>query len=227
MKKFCKNLLENLKERFPNRDLVKSMNVFNIENVLRLDDDQNIVLYGATEIRMLADHYGRIKLYKRSSAKKDYLPALICREDVLIEFSHFKYMIYFSYKNDLKFRALRNDKKWAQLFNLYNERFKSLFILARIVLSFPVSTVACERLFSKKNLIKTKTRNSLKTRTIDMLLRIGLLEFAQFESLQQEVVERFLQTKTRFESKYKKSMEIESKYYFKTKFSFVIKILIF
>ena len=41
-------------------------------------------------------------------------------------------------------------------------------------LTAPVSTVECERGFSRQNLIKTKTRNCLKTVTLENLMRISI-----------------------------------------------------
>jgi hypothetical protein len=166
--------------------------------------------FGKREILVLAEFYGKIKSYKTGS-KKDYLPAISSREDLTIEFSHFKYMMYFTYKNDLGFRHLRNDHRWANLFTLYADRFKSLFTVARIVLSLPITTVSVERLFSKKNLIKTKTRNSLKTTTVDILLRVGLVDYSEFHDKQKDIIDKFMTSKVRFEVKYRDKMEIEGK----------------
>ena len=49
--------------------------------------------------------------------------------------------------------------------------------VADIVLRFmctPVSTVDCERGFSRHNLIKTKTRNCLSTKTVENLMLISM-----------------------------------------------------
>jgi hypothetical protein len=209
IKNFSLSLVQNIKERFPDRELITSMQIFNLDKILKLREDSDVVDYGKREILRLADHYGKIKTYKKGSKKKDYLPALVCREDLLLEFSHLKYMLYFSHANDDHFKGLRNDQKWAALFTLYDSRFQNLFTIARIVLSIPASTVACERLFSRKNLIKTKTRNSLKTSTTDILLRVGLIDYSEFNSLQKDIIDHFLSMKVRFELKYKRHMEIE------------------
>ncbi|KAJ8301785.1 hypothetical protein KUTeg_020772 [Tegillarca granosa] len=50
--------------------------------------------------------------------------------------------------------------------------YPSLGLLAKRLLVLPVSTVDCERDFSKQNLIKTDLRNSIKHASLDNLMRI-------------------------------------------------------
>ncbi|KAJ8321756.1 hypothetical protein KUTeg_000227 [Tegillarca granosa] len=47
-------------------------------------------------------------------------------------------------------------------------------MLAKRLLVLPVSTVDCERGFSKQNIIKTDLRNSLKISTLENLMRISI-----------------------------------------------------
>ena len=46
--------------------------------------------------------------------------------------------------------------------------------LLRLALTVPVSSVDCERGFSKQNLIKTKLRASLKTESVSNLMMMAL-----------------------------------------------------
>lgn len=52
--------------------------------------------------------------------------------------------------------------------------YPSLGLLAKRLLVLPVSTVDCERGFSKQNLIKTDLRNSIKPASLDNLMRISI-----------------------------------------------------
>lgn len=62
---------------------------------------------------------------------------------------------------------------WLDLY-LYEENGKKLFTnlseFVLNVLSLPQSNCVCERIFSKVNLIKTKLRNHLMTKTINGLI---------------------------------------------------------
>jgi len=65
------------------------------------------------------------------------------------------------------------DMFWLEIL-LYKEngekRFPNLVEFVFNVLSLPQSNCVCERLFSKVNLIKTKLRNKLMTKTINGLI---------------------------------------------------------
>jgi hypothetical protein len=211
-KEFCSGLLTNVRERFPHKDLIYSMHVFKLDALLNIetDDDEKLVDFGRKEMMILGEHFGRIKVYKTSSSKRDYLPGIISKDDLTVEYSHFKYMIYLNFGGDKRFCSLSNQEKWHMLFRLYPDRFPNLLMLAKIVFTIPASTVACERLFSQKNLIKNRTRNSLKTKTIDMLLRVSLFETKEFQTQHREIIDLFLSSKTRFELKYRAKVEISS-----------------
>jgi hypothetical protein len=198
---FCSMLLIHVRERFPHKEHISSMHVFELDSLLRInpEDDEKLIGDGRKEILNLGEHFGRIKTYKTSSYKRDYLPGIISRDDLMLEFSHFKYMVYFNFSGDTNFDTMSNQEKWDKLFRLYSDRFPNLFALAKIVFIIPASTVACERLFSQKTLIKNKTRNGLKTRTVDMLLRVGLYEGQEFTGYHRQIIDNFLTSKTRFE----------------------------
>ena len=55
------------------------------------------------------------------------------------------------------------------------EQFPNIVHLIEISQILPVSSVECERGFSKQNLIKTKLRCSLNNDTLDQLMRVGLV----------------------------------------------------
>ncbi|KAH7281139.1 hypothetical protein KP509_36G032200 [Ceratopteris richardii] len=55
------------------------------------------------------------------------------------------------------------------------ETFPNLLKLWQILLVLPISSVPCERGFSKQNIIKNDRRQHLKVDTLDMLMRISML----------------------------------------------------
>jgi hypothetical protein len=59
---------------------------------------------------------------------------------------------------------------------IISELVPDLSLIFERCITVPLSSVACERGFSRLGLIKTKLRNQLKTETLDALMRISLLE---------------------------------------------------
>ncbi|CAI6358465.1 unnamed protein product [Macrosiphum euphorbiae] len=58
------------------------------------------------------------------------------------------------------------DKFWIQIKHLESGQFYELAIFALSAMSLPHSNACCERIFSKVNRIKTKSRNKLITDTV-------------------------------------------------------------
>ncbi|CAI6370300.1 unnamed protein product [Macrosiphum euphorbiae] len=58
------------------------------------------------------------------------------------------------------------DQFWIKIKNLESQQFQELATFALSVMSLPHSNACCERIFSKVNRIKTKSRNKLITKTV-------------------------------------------------------------
>jgi len=58
------------------------------------------------------------------------------------------------------------DKFWIQIKNLESRQFYELAIFALSAMSLPHSNAYCERIFSKVNRVKTKSRNKLITNSV-------------------------------------------------------------
>lgn len=58
------------------------------------------------------------------------------------------------------------DKFWIQIKNLESGQFYELALFALSAMSLPHSNACCERIFSKVNRVKTKSRNKLITDTV-------------------------------------------------------------
>ena len=63
------------------------------------------------------------------------------------------------------------------------EQFPQMLKLLTIALTVPVSSVDCERGFSKQNLIKTKIRAKLKTENVSTLMKtsVNIPEMEKFD----------------------------------------------
>ncbi|KAF0726055.1 Uncharacterized protein FWK35_00025943 [Aphis craccivora] len=59
-----------------------------------------------------------------------------------------------------------SDRFWAYIKDLECEKFKDLAVFSTSVLCLPHSNASCERIFSKINSVKTKSRNKLITSTV-------------------------------------------------------------
>lgn len=62
---------------------------------------------------------------------------------------------------------------YSVLFKKHKDDFPNFLLIAEIVLTWPLSTAACERGFSSMNRTKTIQRSSLAARTLDNNLRIS------------------------------------------------------
>ena len=70
------------------------------------------------------------------------------------------------------FNTINEVDFWKEV--LVHEEFKELQILLETYLALPLSTVECERVFSRVNLIKTDARNTLGMESLNDLLQINL-----------------------------------------------------
>ena len=65
---------------------------------------------------------------------------------------------------------------------------KNWYDFAKMFIVFPMNTAECERGLSRKNLLKAKNRNRLKTLTIDHLMRVSMTPNLDFYSILQWIV---------------------------------------
>jgi hypothetical protein len=220
LKLFGTHLLANIKARFPSRQLIKALNILNLEHLLTKEKDDQLIDYGINDLRIILDQFSVYRLYKINEETDDYYPGLVEGDRVHREFSLFKFMIFHNHKMDTKFRSKSQYGQWAFVFELYGELYAEFFKLIRLVMVLPVSTVSCERLFSLKNLMKTRTRNKLRTNTLDVLLRCSLAPDLEWKEYEQDILKHFVNGRERFVTKYK-DKAIDSKTLFD---SFVIHI---
>ena len=95
-------------------------------------------------------------------------------------------------------------QQWSLMFQCFANSYPDFFKLVQIAFLIPASTVACERLFSLKNNVKTAARSSLRTQTLDQLVRVNYLSQDVFENLKSRIIAEFLASKDRMIAKYSK-----------------------
>jgi hypothetical protein len=207
MREISESLITNIKERFPQTKLLLSTRILCIDEILNETDHEKLVNISVDELKIILDHIALPKEFKTLKGKRDSTLEIVDRYNVLREFSLFKFMLHYNHQDDLEFRELSTEMKWSRVFKLYENLYGSLFKVIRIWLILPFSTVPCERLFSKKNLIKTRIRSRLRTKTLDTLLRCSLASSDTINTLQRDIVDHFLKAKDRFILKYSKKAQ--------------------
>lgn len=158
---YSTNIIDELQQRFPNRQLFTSMKILNPHEWPR--DSHELLYFGDMELENLLEYFEHTNTYNNIQ-----LQALFdinkCRE----EWAGFKMIITRSFSsNDMEVIL-------PLLIQDYNDVFPNIIKLIQIVYCIPFSSVECERGFSKQNKIKTKDRNSLATNRLDMLMRVSL-----------------------------------------------------
>jgi hypothetical protein len=84
-------------------------------------------------------------------------------------------------------------------------KFDQLFILMQIALLTPMTSVPCERGFSRVTLIKTKWRNRMFTKVLDALMRISLVDmtlkfFIAAPNMALQAIDYFVDLRNRYVS---------------------------
>ena len=72
----------------------------------------------------------------------------------------------------IAYKNVDQNELWRIITSL--EEFKILNLITATFLTLPISTVECERVFSRMNKIKTESRARLSTKNLDHLLNICL-----------------------------------------------------
>jgi hypothetical protein len=165
IKPLVEAMIDEITERFPQTQILSNLGIFSDESYAKIHEVQ-IKDFGYSDILNLTDHYGVAKKNLVNPLQTHY--ALINKTGCLMEFDNFK---YFNHLN-----AIPSDQDpFLPVFASKGQNlFPNMFKLFQIVGTIPVSTVECERGFSRQNLIKTKLRNRLSTIHLDQLLRVAI-----------------------------------------------------
>ncbi|MCO5547158.1 hypothetical protein L7F22_000601 [Adiantum nelumboides] len=162
-KEFCNLVIDNLLERFPDKDLV---GCFKALAPCSFPKGKQLKNYGVAEIESLASYYGSAKFLKN----KEQVGPWVDMVQVKKEYQYFKLQAPFEWED----RSLRDT--WVSIARNPTTRAKypMLLILAHLSMLQCASTASCKRGFSIQNIIKSKLRKALTTRSMDALMQISM-----------------------------------------------------
>jgi hypothetical protein len=122
--------------------------------------------YGNAELDTLCEHDGSAKVTNDGCE----LPAALDAVEVKDEWIMFKQLISKNFRS-CTIQVLLQRLTVNQTLSL---QYPNIMKLLTIALTLPVSTVDCERGFSRHNLIKTRLRSCLLTKNVSTLMKIAI-----------------------------------------------------
>jgi Domain of unknown function (DUF4371)/hAT family C-terminal dimerisation region len=158
---YSTSIISELQQRFPNRSLFTSMKILNPREWPK--NSQDLLFFGDDELENLLEYYKHPNIHDNIQCSPLF-DVNKCRQ----EWAGFKIVV----SNNLSSKDI--DIILPLLIQDYNDTFPNIIKLIQLIYCIPFSSVECERGFSRQNQIKTKTRNSLTTDTLDRLMRISL-----------------------------------------------------
>ena len=143
-----------------------SLSAFAIFDPQKLPAETDLATYGDAELEILCEHYGTAKETENGRE----LQPVIHSEETKDEWVVFKQFISQNFQSctiqTLFKRVYQSETVLCQYPNVYK--------LITLALTMPVSTVDCERGFSKHNLIKTGMRARLQTENVSTLIKMSI-----------------------------------------------------
>ena len=144
----AKIVLKNLNERFSDLQRTKNLQIFDLRKLRKLTPaTSEFFAYGKLEVNFLASIF------------------TVDNSQLEIEWRKLKNFV-------IAYKEIESSEIWRNALNL--EELKNLRIIISTFLTLPISTVECERVFSRMNLIKTESRSRLSTENLDLILNVVL-----------------------------------------------------
>ena len=162
---FLDAFVANLNSRFPAADTTL-LTSFSVLDPQKLPGEADLPTYGNAELDTLCEHYGSAKVTNDGCE----LPAALDSEEVKDEWVMFKQLISKNFRS-CTIQVLLQRLTDNQTLSL---QYPNITKLLTIALTLPVSTVDCERGFSRHNLIKTRLRSRLLTKYFSTLMKIAI-----------------------------------------------------
>ena len=163
---FATNLLNSVRSRFPKLEIWDALSIFNpntFPNTVKAK-----ATFGGERLTVLLNHFGE----KRGSNTPP-----ICPVEAKKEWSLFKNHMFAnaeaSPEDESPFTASSLAEQMLSSEQMLRE-FPNMTKLMAIGIVLPVSSVECERGFSKQNVIKTRLRCSVSIERLEQLMRISL-----------------------------------------------------
>jgi hypothetical protein len=173
-KEVSKQLIAAINNRFPDKPIIKSLTIFDFTKWPKPTSDENIQAlnkFGEVQIQILINHF------------KDQL---VDSETTMAHWKIVREIIINNYLNRPDLYGV-----WRALWSECGSDFPSVFTLAAIAFTLPMSTAECERGFSRQNITKTRLRNRLLHPMLDALLRIDINAPNWSDINEQDVLKRW------------------------------------
>ncbi|XP_053373059.1 zinc finger protein 862-like [Mercenaria mercenaria] len=154
--KYLDNLLDNLDNRFEESSMKILTTADKILNPSHLPTyTEEIPAYGNEDLAKIVEWLGPLENY----------PGLIDPTNMKNDYLQFKLVL-----RKLQGKSLKN--VCETLIQRYSESFPDFTVVAKYVLTAPLSSVACERGFSSQNRLKTKLRSRLESTKVSKMIRV-------------------------------------------------------
>ena len=166
-KKISKYALNDIEQRFPNQRIIENYDLFDFAKLRKLNSEETMQ-YTTKLSSLIAFYYPAVSLsnINLNTTLK----------------SEFKLLLEILF-NDKNVKSIEDKNLEDYFLKFLRDMVPELGKLYERVVSLPITTVACERCFSKLNIIKNEIRNQLKIETVDSLLRISSLEEKEYNNL--------------------------------------------
>jgi hypothetical protein len=168
MREWIQKVISNLEARFAESPLITALGILAPDAAAFLRTAAELASYGWKELEFLFEHYGKKKMVNGVR----FEPYSSCDYGTLRQ----EFRIFKQWASTTFFRKSLADT-WSGIASVqsYYEQVPNLIKLAFIGMVCFVSTAYCERGFSRMNLIKSKSRNSMKIKLLDNLMRVGIV----------------------------------------------------
>jgi hypothetical protein len=162
-KKYAEAICDALEIRFADNDVISAFKVLSPCNM----PTRHVGLssWGVVDLEKLCEHYGQNREFNGK-----VLPTFIYVTATKREFYTFKLQATIEWM-DKSFFDLWSHISWSPTLQV---KFLNLLILSKIARVQYVSIASCKRAFSVQNAIKTKFRNTLKTKNLESVLCMAL-----------------------------------------------------
>ena len=164
VKDYSLAIIKAINGRFPNTELFSLFRIFDPNELP--DAQDNLNLYGQSEIEFLDEFYGDTKLVNGEFYE------IVEKGKLIEEWNSLKFYLQ-SYKN-IEINFVEFWKNILDTDNNFSFNYPNSTIIIKVALLIPFSNAHVERIFSEMKLIKNKLRNQMQINTLNNHLMILL-----------------------------------------------------
>jgi hypothetical protein len=174
-------LVTNLQQLSTNLGIIQNFRVFDLTRIRQSPLPE---FFGMVEIKTIFEYYEDIRATKN-------IPDPFINDYLLFEWSYF-----LAFVRNINSKISNNEI--ANMILTQDISAPNCQKLFQLYLSLPLSSVDCERGFSKMNLIKNKLRSQLSEDNLDSLLHISLNAPSNFDEDVDRCIDRWINSKNRY-----------------------------